>query len=282
MEINKLAPSFAAEIIGADVSGSMSEADFAAIKDAFLAHQVIAIRDQEMSPVEQKEFSRRFGELDLHISAKNKHKDHPELLILSNRKVDGKWVGATAAGDEWHTDTQYTPVPSKCTMLHALEVPDDGGETAFINTYAAYDALDAATRDRLTDLRGINSWNRLRNPRVKVPEQHGDGKSVYDIGHPDAPHPVVRTHPETGRKALYVSPRHTLSVEGMDEQESEDLLQELFAIQQQPEHLYIHKWRLGDIVIWDNRCTLHKGMGGIKPPNIRHLHRTLMQGSIPV
>ncbi len=282
MIINKLTPSFAGEIVGTDVSGALTDADFATIMAAFLAHQVIAIRDQNLSPIEQKSFSRRFGELDIHISSKNKHKDHPELLILSNRKINGEWVGATSAGDEWHTDTQYTPRPSKCTMLHALEVPDEGGETAFINTYAAYEALPEATRQRIADLRGINSWNRLRNPRVKVPAQHGDGKSVYDTGRPDAVHPIARTHPDTGRKALYVSPRHTLSIEGMEAAESEDLLQELFAAQQRPDFIYIHKWRRGDIVIWDNRCTLHKGVGGIKPPGIRHLHRTLMAGSIPV
>ncbi len=282
MEINRLTPGFAAEIVGAHVSDAPSDGDFTTIMEAFLAHQVIVIRDQNLSPDEQKDFSRRFGELDIHISSKNKHKDHPELLILSNRKINGEWVGATNAGDEWHTDTQYTEVPSKCTMLHALEVPDEGGETAFINTYAAFDALPETTRQRIDELRGINSWNRLRNPRVKVPEQHGDGKSVYDIGHPDVVHPIARTHPETGRKALYVSPRHTLSVEGMEADESEELLKELFAAQQRPDHIYVHKWRLGDIVIWDNRCTLHKGMGGIKPPGIRHLHRTLMAGSIPV
>ncbi len=124
MIINRLTPGFAAEIIGTDVSGALTDADFATIMAAFLAHQVIAIRDQNLSPEEQKSFSRRFGELDIHISSKNKHKDHPELLILSNRKINGEWVGATSAGDEWHTDTQYTPRPSKCTMLHALEVPE--------------------------------------------------------------------------------------------------------------------------------------------------------------
>ena len=95
-------------------------------------------------------------------------------------------------------------------------------------------------------------------------------------------HPVVRTHPETGRKALYVSPRHTLSVEDLPEDESEDLLMELFAVQQRPEHMYTHKWRLGDILVWDNRCTLHMGMGGIKKPGIGLLHRTLMKGTVPV
>ena len=282
MQINKLTETFAAEIVGARISDDMSAADLQTIMDAFLEHQVIVIRDQEMSIPEQKNFSRNFGELDFHISRTNKNKEHPEVLVLSNRKVNGKWVGATNAGDEWHTDSSYQPVPAKCTMLHALEVPEEGGETAFINTYAALEAVPAETRARIEGVRGINSWNRLRNPRVKVPEQHGDGKSVYDTGAPDVPHPIVRTHPETGRKALYVSPRHTLTVEGLEAEESEDLLQELFAIQQRPEHMYIHKWRLGDVVIWDNRCTLHKGMGGIKEPGIRHLHRTLMAGTVPV
>lgn len=282
MKISRLTPDFAAEITDVDVSDALTDTAFDEIINAFLAHQVIVIRGQDLNPEQQKSFSRRFGELDIHISSKNKHKDHPELLILSNKKIDGEWVGATNAGDEWHTDTHYTEQPSKCTMLHALEVPEEGGETAFINAYAAYDALPEATRRRIAGQRGVNSWNRLRNPRVKVPAQHGDGKSVYDIGHPDVLHPIVRTHPETGRKALYVSPRHTLSIEGMDADESEDLLQELFGVLQRPEHIYSHKWRLGDIVIWDNRCTLHKGVGGIKPPGIRHLHRTLMVGSVPV
>lgn len=282
MQITKLTESFAAEIDGANVQGKLSDADFAEIEEAFLTHQVIVMRNQDLSPDDQKAFSSRFGKLDIHISSTNKHKDHPELLILSNKKVDGKWIGATNAGDAWHTDTHYTKRPSKCTMLHALEVPEEGGKTAFINTYAAYAALPLSTRKRLEGLRGINSWNRLRNPRVKVPAQHGDGKAVYDTGHPDVLHPVVRTHPETGRKALYVSPRHTLSVEGMGKDESEKLLQELFAIQQLPEHQYIHKWQLGDVVVWDNRCTLHRGLGDIKPPGIRHLHRTMIAGSIPI
>ncbi len=281
MQITRLTPGFAAEITGVDVSDGLSDAAFGEINDAFLAHQVIVIRDQKLSPDQQKAFSRRFSELEMHISSSNKHPDHPELLVLSNKKIDGKWVGATNAGDEWHTDTHYTERPAKCTMLHSLEVPEEGGETGFINIYAAYDALPEATKARIEGRRGINSWNRLKNPRVKVPAQHGDGKKVYDIGHPDVVHPIVRTHPETGRKALYVSPRHTLFVEGMAEDESEELLQELFAVQQRPEFRYVHKWRLGDVLIWDNRCTLHKGLGGIKPPGIRHLHRTLMVGTIP-
>ena len=282
MQVTRLTPTFAADITGIDVANGLSDATFGVINDAFLAHQVIVIRSQRLSPEQQKAFSRRFAALEMHISSANKHPDHPEMLILSNRKVDGKWVGATNAGDEWHTDTHYTERPANCTMLHALEVPEEGGETGFINTYAAYEALPEQTKRRIASLRGVNSWNRLKNPRVKVPAQHGDGRSIYDIGHPDVLHPIVRTHPETGRKALYVSPRHTLFVEGMDGDESAALLQELFDAQQRPEFRYIHKWRLGDVLIWDNRCTLHKGMGGIRPPGIRHLHRTMMVGTIPV
>jgi taurine dioxygenase len=281
MQVSRLSPGIGAEITGVDVADPLTDAEFAGILDALLSYQVIVIREQKLSPEQQKAFSRRLGELDIHISDKHKMEGHPEVLVLSNRKVNGEWVGATNAGDEWHTDLHYMERPSKFTMLHALEVPEKGGETAFINTYAAYDALPERTRDRIAGLKGVNSWNRLRNPRVSVPEQHGDGKAVYDTGHPDVRHPVVRTHPETGRKVVYVSPRHTLSIEGMAGDESEALLQELFAVQQKPEFLYVHKWRLGDLVIWDNRCTLHKGCGGIEPPGIRHLHRTVVAGSIP-
>ncbi|MBS41479.1 MAG: taurine catabolism dioxygenase TauD [Rhodospirillales bacterium] len=281
MQIKKLTNTFGAEIIDVNIPDLTDRGDLDSIMEAFLAYQVIVIRNQKLSPVEQKKFSEEFGDLDIHISSKNKHKDHPELLILSNKKFNGEWVGATNAGDEWHTDTQYMPIPSKCTMLHALEVPEEGGETAFINTYAAFEALPASTQNKIRNLKGVNSWNRLKNPRVKIPKQHGDGKSVYDIGHPDVMHPIVRSHPETGRLALYVSPRHTLFVKGMPAKESEELLQELFSVQQNPEIIYTHKWKLGDVLIWDNRCTLHKGMGDIKAPGIRHLHRTLMAGSVP-
>ena len=137
MQINKLTETFAAEIVGAKIADDMSAADVKTILDAFLEHQVIVIRDQNMTIPEQKKFSLNFGELAFHISSKNKDKEHPEILVLSNQKIDGKWVGATNAGDEWHTDSSYQPVPAKCTMLHALEVPEEGGETAFINTYAA-------------------------------------------------------------------------------------------------------------------------------------------------
>ncbi len=281
MKVVRLAEGFAAEITGVDVSGPLDDAAFGEIMAAFLAHQVIAIRDQRLSPEAQMAFSRRFGDLDIHISPKYKMKEHPEILVLSNRKVNGEWVGALNAGDEWHTDLHYMERPSKCTLLHAIEVPEEGGETAFIDIYRAYEALPGATRARIANLRSINSWNRLRNPRVKISEQHSDPKAVYETGHPDVLHPVVRTHPETGRKALYVSPRHTLAIAELEEAESEELLQELFSVQKNPGFLYVHKWRQGDVVVWDNRCTLHKACGGIRPPGIRHLHRTTVSGDAP-
>ena len=281
LNISPLTTTFGAEITGIDVSAGLDDDAFGTILDALLAHQVIAIRGQKLTPEQQKVFGAHFGGLDIHIAPKYKMDDHPEVLVLSNRKVKGEWIGSTKAGDEWHSDLHYMPEPSMATMLHALEVPEEGGETAFIDIYGAYDALPDATRQRIEGLRGINSWNRLRNPRVKISEQHGDGKAQYETGHPDVMHPVVRTHPSTGRKALFVSPRHTLSIEGMEAGEADELLQELFAVQQRPEFLYVHKWQLGDVVIWDNRCTLHKAMGNIRPPGIRHLHRVTMTGDVP-
>lgn len=281
MNVVDLTPGIGAEITGIDVSGELIEGEFERILQVFLDRQVMVIRGQKLSPEQQKAFSRRFGDLQLHISAKFKMEEHPEVLVLSNRKVNGEWVGSLNAGDEWHSDLHYMERPSLGTLLHALEVPEHGGETAFIDTYGAYDALSGEMQARIAPLRGVNSWNRLRNPRVTISAQHKDAKAVYETGHPDVVHPVARTHPVTGRKALYVSPRHTLSIEGMAESESEALLDELFAVQQRPEFIYVHKWRQGDLVMWDNRCTLHKACGGIQPPGIRHLHRTIVEGDVP-
>ncbi len=280
LRIAPLSDVMGAEITGVDVS-DLDDETFGRIRDALMDRQIMAIRDQKLSAEEQKEFSRRFGELDIHVSDAYKMEGHPEVLILSNRKVDGEWIGSTSAGDEWHSDLHYMAVPSMGSMLHALEVPEAGGETAFCNIYAAYETLADHMKERIAPLRGINSWNRLTNPRVKVSAQHKDAKAVYDLGVPDVYHPVVRTHPVTGRKALYVSPRHTIGIEGMEGEEANTLLEELFEHQQRPEFYYQHKWRFGDLVMWDNRCTLHKACGGIVAPGIRHLHRTCVSGEVP-
>jgi taurine dioxygenase len=287
MKITPLTPVIGAEITGIDVRGPLEPGDVAALHRALLDHCVIVIRDQKLSPPEQIDFTRNWGDLVRRIAPDFLHKEYPDVLVLSNRVVDGKLAGATEAyaGFTWHADLTYAARPSMGSMLHALEVPEEGGDTAFSNMYTAYDTLPEETRRRIDGLKAIHIRDRRKNPRAKITKKDGflhDIDKYFDIKVPDSVHPVVRVHPETGRKALFVNPRFTVAIENMDDSEAQPLLDELFAHQRKREFMYRHKWRLGDVVFWDNRCTIHLACGGIKAPGIRTLHRTSIAGDVPV
>jgi len=284
MQVRRLADPLGAEITGIDVSGPVDDSLIEALTGALLDHQVIVIRDQRLTPEQQVNFSRRFGDLVVRVSAEFLHPEFPEVLILSNRQEDGKYVGATAAfaGELWHTDLTYAERPSMGSMLHALEVAEEGGDTAWTNMYLAYETLPEETRRRIDGLKAVHVRDRRRNPRGTITESDGiDVDKYYSVKVPDSVHPMVRTHPVTGRKALFVTPRFAVAIEGMDDEEAQPLLDELFAHQINPDFIYQHKWRVGDVVFWDNRCTAHLAVGGIVAPGIRHLHRTSIAGDIP-
>jgi len=284
MQVRRLADPLGAEITGIDVSGPVDDSLIEALTGALLDHQVIVIRDQRLTPEQQVNFSRRFGDLVVRVSAEFLHPEFPEVLILSNRQEDGKYVGATAAfaGELWHTDLTYAERPSMGSMLHALEVAEEGGDTAWTNMYLAYETLPEETRRRIDGLKAVHVRDRRRNPRGTITESDGiDVDKYYSVKVPDSVHPMVRTHPVTGRKALFVTPRFAVAIEGMDDEEAQPLLDELFAHQINPDFIYQHKWRVGDVVFWDNRCTAHLAVGGIVAPGIRHLHRTSIAGDRP-
>lgn len=284
MRLTRLGAALGAEIAGIRVTGEADESLIGAITEALLEHQVLVIRDQDLSPEQQVAFSRRFGDLVVRVSGEFLHPDYPEVLILCNRKVDGNYVGATGAyaGELWHTDLTYAERPSMGSMLHALEVAEEGGDTAWANMYLAYDTLPEETKRRIDGLKAIHVRDRRRNPRgLPGVGFDRDVDKYYDVEVPDSVHPVVRTHPVTGRKSLFVTPRFAVAIEGMDDAEAQPLLDELFAHQIRPDFIYQHKWRVGDLVFWDNRCTAHLAVGGIVPPGIRHLHRTSIAGDIP-
>jgi taurine dioxygenase len=240
-------------------------------------------RDQDLTPEEQAAFSRRFGPLDIHVQTKNQIPGIPEVQVLSTKVVNGKYVGSPAAGDFWHSDLSYTDIPTLCTLLHARALPEEGGDTEWSNMHRVYETLPEKTRERIAPLAARHTYNRLRNPRVSVHEAHRDeAKARYaDISPDDAIHPVVRTHPETGRKALYVSQRFTIGIEDMDEAEGQALLDELFEQSTRRDFIYRHKWRLGDLTMWDNRCLIHLACGGVPKGQLRHLHRTIVRGDVP-
>jgi taurine dioxygenase len=282
MEIRRLGPTMGAEIVGVGLN-TLDQADFDRIRDAFLLHQVLCVRDQDLLPPAQLAFSRRFGALEDQLNAHYTVPGYPEVLVLSNDLKDGKPIGLIDGGDFWHSDSSHRDFPSMATILYAVKNPDQGGDTEFASMYAAYDALSGDWKARIAPLKGIHAVSKLKNKRVTVSPRRPDGKDFYERQKslPDQVWPMVRTHPVTGRKALYVSPRFTIGIEGMSEPEADEILDFLFAHQVRPEFVYRHKWRDRDLVMWDNRSVIHQATGGFTYPDTRTMHRTVVAGDRP-
>ncbi len=284
IQIKPLSANMGAEVIGADFSKPVSDADFAAILQAFYDYQVLAIRDQHLSPADQIAFSERFGALEDQLNSRYILPEHPQILVLSNDiKADGTPVGLIDAGDFWHTDSSHRPLPSMATILYSLKNPNEGGDTGFANMYAAYEALPQDIKGKLGNVRAVQAVSKFKNKRVAASERRPDAQEKYteQLAIPDALHPAIRTHPVTGKKALYVSQRFTIGLEGISEEEADPILDFLFEHQTRPEFVYYHHWRDNDLVMWDNRCVIHRATGGYTYPDVRLMHRTVIAGDAP-
>jgi taurine dioxygenase len=280
--VRKCDAALGAEIVF-DLSQPVDDASFAEIEPLFHDHIVVFFRDQRLSQERHVAFSRRFGELEIHIVKKYLLPDYPEILLISNiRNENGEHIGLADAGFTWHTDTSYRQRPSRCSLLYAKEVPQrDGkplGDTVFANTVAAYEALPEAMKRRLAGLKAIHRYSSRRrvdnSPRPKL--------SAAQLAEtPDIAHPIVRTHPYTGRKALYVTAGECVSIEGMPEDEALGLIDELDAHCVRPEFCYRHRWQVGDLVMWDNASAMHLAICDYALPERRLMHRTTVIGSAP-
>jgi taurine dioxygenase len=281
IEIRRLSDAMGAEIIGIDLN-TLDDETFAVINDAYLEHQVLCFRDQKLDPERLVEFSERFGVVEPHDNLKFTLRSHPKILVLSNDvDADGNQVGVIDAGDAWHTDHSFKTHPANCTILYSLKNPSRGGATDFSNQYAAYDALSDDMKAKLAPLRGQHSISKLKNKRVQISGAREDAVEFYkrqEKSIPDIEHPLVRTHPVTGRKSLYCSPRFTIGLKGIGDAEGDTLLDELIAHSVKKEFRYRHNWGDGDVVMWDNRCVNHRATGGYEYPDIRHLYRTTVEG----
>lgn len=279
IESNPLSTAAGVEIVGIDAA-NMSDSVFEQVLDCLHNNVVIVIRDQALSPKQQVEFTQRFGELEPHVSPVYQMKEQPEIMLLSNEVVDGKLIGNPDAGSEWHSDQSYTERPCAYTILQSVKVPEQGGDTAWTNMMIAYETLPAVLRARIAGLKGVHNFSRHKNPRIKPLERLS--KDYYEkYAPPDAYHPLVRTHPVTGRKALYCSPRSTIAIKDMPDEKAQPLLDQLFAHIDNPGFVYRHKWRHGDLVMWDNRISNHLATGGVSLPQIRRMHRTTVVGEVP-
>lgn len=279
-EIRPLDAALGAEVIGLDLSQPLSADDFQRIHRAHLDYHVVVFRDQRITPAQQIAFSRRFGPLQIHVLHQFQLANHPEILIVSNVLRDGKPIGLGDAGHFWHSDLSYKETPSLGSLLHAIELPAEGGDTLFANMHAAYDGLPAALKQRIDGLTAEHTYLaryaelQKRSPwRPNLtPEQIAQVKPVVQ--------PVVRTHPETGRKALFVSEHFTTKIVGLPDAESRALLDELFAHSVQPQYVYRHQWREHDLVFWDNRSLLHLA-AGTHDHLRRVMYRTTIEGDKP-
>ena len=276
IQVNQLADGpFYAEVVGADLRNHDDEAQFDALKAAHLAHGVIVIRDQNLTPDDQIAFSRRFGPLAVHVLADQLLEGYPEILLVSNRTEDGKYVGLPDAGRFWHTDQSYEEKPALGSLLYAIEIPADGsGDTWFCDMTSAYETLPGEMKQRLDGLRAMHIYNH-GHENFSLSDEQRDRLPGYD-------HPLVRTHPETGRKALYLGGKLMKYIVGLEPDESEALMAQLYEHCQCDAFVHKHKWRPGDVVFWDNRCTMHFAQAYDDKTFTRHMHRTTVQGGRPV
>jgi taurine dioxygenase len=271
-----------AEIV-VDLASDIDDATFRQIEAAFHDHVVVVFRNQRLSSERQIAFSRRFGELEIHIVKKFLLADYPEILLVSNIKnAAGENIGLADAGFTWHSDVSYRRHPSRCSLLYAIEVPEqDGvtlGNTVFVNTIRAYEALPESMKTWLSGRRAVHRYSE----RMRVADSPRPKLTAAQLAEtPDVAHPIVRTHPFTLRRALYVTKGECIGIEGVPDDEGRAVIEELHEHCIKPEFQYRHRWRVGDLLMWDNATAMHLAICDYALPQRRLMHRTTVIGSVP-
>ena len=274
----RLSPAGGVAIMGTDLSRPLSPIFREAILAAFRDHHIVVFRDQDLSSDEQLVFTRQFGEIEDHVARHSAAARYGLVHTVTNVGDDGQpTTKLTATGNHhWHTDKSYHAVPSLMTVLHAKELPPEGGDTQFANMAMAYEALRETTKRRIASLRVVHSWAASRRRAGAPPPSEVEMRE-----RPPVEHPLVRTHPETGLKTLYIG-NHASHISGMPEAEGEALLSDLLEHATQAQFVYTHHWHDGDLVIWDNRCLLHRALANYEMTKHRRvLHRTVVTGTAP-
>jgi taurine dioxygenase len=272
ISIQPTGAALAAEVRGADLR-ALDAAAFAAIHRAWLAHQVLLFRDLSLTDADLVAFSRRFGELDeapVQETGRRFVEGHPEIYVVSNVVRDGVAIGSLGSGEAvWHTDMSYRADPPIASALYALEVPPRGGDTSFCSMYAAWDTLPAALQHRVERLRVKHDGTYNSGGYVRQGVTPTDDPRTS----PGTVHPLVLAHPETGRRALYLGRQRNAYIEGLSLDDSDALLDEIWVCATREPLTWRHQWRAGDLVLWDNRCTMHR-RDAFDPSTRRTMHRT--------
>lgn len=248
-----LTQGFGAELSGIDLAEEQSEEVIESVRALWRNHKLLLFRGQKLEEAHLVKFSRHFGPLEIHLRREYLSREHPEVLLVSNVKQSGKPLGILSDREVgWHYDQIYLERPAVGSLLYSVKIPPEGGNTYFADMHAAYEALPDETRRRIEGRQAVQSYEAFNRIYSEPTSEEQKRKT------PDVIHPMVRTHPYTGRKALYICPGMTTQIVGLGEEESEALLAELFEWCTRPEFVYTHSWRRGDALLWDNACTMHR------------------------
>lgn len=274
LEIQPLSPALGALVRGVDASQPIAPEVFAQILDAWYQHGVVCMPGQQLDEMAQVRFGQLFGELATTQGDYQISKSHPAIMYITNEKQNGEYIGALPDGEMFfHSDMCYVERPSMATMLYAMNIPRTGGNTLFSNQYKVWDALPAATQQRIAGLRAVNSYE----PGKGAPTAASRRESKPTAGRKSFAQPMVCTHPATGKKALYVNRLMTEYVVGIPREESDVLLDSLFDLQEEPRFIYEHRWTPGDLLMWDNRCMLH-ARSNFDASELRKMRRITVRG----
>lgn len=293
-----------AEVSGVDCARPFDAAQVEALKELYRSHPVLVVRDQRLTAGEFARFVGTFGTLERTVLTKEQaeyartfrpnrpedsllyiHPDEPDVYVMSNEvRSDMQTIGVVDDAGTWHSDASHRPEPTSAIALYALNNPGEGGDTEFCNMIALYEALSPELKAALDGAHGTHHWSKGKNPRFmgSLDRAKREEYAVVERAIPDTLHPLVRTHPESGRRSLFISPRFTIGVDGLETAASEELLGTLFAMVADERFLYRHHWRDGDVVLWDNRCLLHRACGGYSADQIRVMYRATVSGDRPV
>jgi alpha-ketoglutarate-dependent taurine dioxygenase len=278
LEIRPLQGSFGAEVIGVDPRLGIDDATFERMRAAWYAHSILVFRGLALTPQDQIDFTRRFGPLHIMVPTDYNLEGYPEVFVVGNDSEDGKAVGLRRAGMGFHTDGEDKVLPNAGSLLYALTLPPEGGDTLFADMYAVYEALAHDVRRKIAHRRARFSRSALHAVHYPhLPEFTEEQKRQR----PDVWHPLARRHPASGRTALYIG-RWACDIEGLPAAEGAALIQQLQELAQEPRFIYRHRWQSGDAVLWDNRCTQHCATGFDDEKYVRRMHRTTLEGETPI
>ncbi|HEX6296236.1 MAG TPA: TauD/TfdA family dioxygenase [Burkholderiales bacterium] len=281
LSVRPISRACGAEVSGIDLTRPLEPHAVQQLHKALAEHGILLFRNADLTPQQHIAFSRQFGPLETHVVGEFNLPEHPEVFVVSNVMEEGKLKGAVYAGQYWHSDLSYMRKPSLGSLLLCREMPEIGGDTMWANMYLAYDTLSDVMKKFLSTLKAIHDYSHaydtyfahLKERPPLTPEQRAKTPPVEQ--------PMIRTHPASGRQALYVNPGFTKGIVGMPKEESQPILEMLFAHSTRPEFIYRHKWKVNDLIFWDNRCTMHYALADYDFSVRRHMHRTTIAGDAP-